>query len=744
MPDLPPTAAGVGGRPDISRQTAADNECPTHTSVDPTDCDKEPIHIPGSIQPHALVIVADPSTLIVAGGAGDIEGRLAPVWLHRPLGELLQQALGERPLAGPGVALQLLPVDGLRETFDAFAVSSGGMLVVELEPSPPESPSAIDLLFDLELASMSFERATSMEALSRRAAEAFRRVTGFDRVMIYRFLDDHAGVVIAEDSDTALGSFLHHHFPATDIPAQARALYVRNRVRAIPDVDYEPAELRPSSAALASLDMSDLTARSVSPIHIQYLKNMGVVASASVSIVKNDVLWGLIACHHRSPKQMPRAIRMAARTLAGVLSRQIKAQNEAETYKERIALRLAEDMLAPRLSAASSLAAMFDDVAAELMAMLKADGLAMVQGPDVHAYGRCPPVDQLAELARWVAPKAIPQPFDTRSLASQFAPAAAYHDVGSGLLAAIIPAGSSTVILWFRAEQVEVVNWAGNPHKAVGRSPTAVLTPRASFAAWSESVRGRSKPWTLPQVEAANRICRAIFEMRQNRRFRELNRELSATIADNEGLLLQKDFLLKEVSHRVQNSLQLVSSFLGLQAKAEGDPALTAHLDAAQRRVSAVALVHRRLYGGGPAETVDLGRYIDDLGGELIASIGPEWAAQISIDADPVLMPADRAVNIGLLLTELVINANKYAYDGGPGPINISLRQHLSSFRLTVADRGRGRQVANSGFGSRMMRAMAQSLAAVIEETNGSPGLSVTVTGPIVTAASSPDAGNGL
>jgi chemotaxis family two-component system sensor kinase Cph1 len=741
MPDLP---SGGGGRPDATRLTGAAHAPPQPAIVSPADCDKEAIHIPGAIQPHALVLVVDPSTLIVTGGAGDIEGRLAPVWLNRSLSELLRQEVDGQFAARPGVPLQLAPIEGVAETFDAVAVHSGEVLVVELEPSPPERPSAIDLLFDLEAASMSFERATNLEALSQRAAEAFRRLTGFNRVMIYRFLDDEAGVVIGQDSDAALGSFLHHHFPASDIPRQARALYVRNRVRAIPDVSYEPAPLRPPSPALAALDMSDVSARSVSPIHIQYLKNMGVGASASVSIVRDDMLWGLVACHHRTPRQMPRAIRMAARTLASALSRQIRTRDEAENYKERIKLRLAEDLLAPRLGAASSLEAMFGDVAAEMMAMLKADGLALVQGRDVHAKGRHPPPGQIADLARWVAAKATPQPFDTRSLWSLFSPAAEYRDIGSGLLAAAIPADDSTVILWFRAEEIELVNWAGNPHKAADESPTAALTPRASFAAWSEAVRGRSASWTLPQLETAARMARAIFEMRQNRRVRELNRELSATIAANEGLLLQKDFLLKEVSHRVQNSLQLVSSFLGLQAKAVADAALTAHLSEAQSRVSAVALVHRRLYGGGPAETVDLGRYIDDLGGELVASFGPEWATHISIDADPVLMPADRAVNLGLLLTELVINANKYAYAGKPGPIAISLRQHLNSFRLTVADQGQGRQAADPGFGSRMMRAMAHSLAATMEEANESPGLRVTITGPIGAAAASANATDAL
>jgi light-regulated signal transduction histidine kinase (bacteriophytochrome) len=190
-------------------------------------------------------------------------------------------------------------------------------------------------LAGLDAAGSSFERAVDLRELCDRAAAAFRELTGFDRVMIYRFLDDDSGVVLAEARSAELGSFLNHHFPASDIPAQARSLYVRSRVRVIPDVGYEPAPLRPPGAACSRLDLGDIALRSVSPVHIQYLKNMGVAASASISIVKDGVLWGLIACHHHAPRQISYETRMTCRTLAGGLARQIRAKEEAGTYRKR-------------------------------------------------------------------------------------------------------------------------------------------------------------------------------------------------------------------------------------------------------------------------------------------------------------------------------------------------------------------------------------------------------------------------
>ena len=188
------------------------------------------------------------------------------------------------------------------------------------------------------------------------------------------------------------------------------------------------------------------------------------------------------------------------------------------------------------------------------------------------------------------------------------------------------------MLLWFRAEERQVVEWAGNPHKAAAAEPGAPLSPRASFAAWSEEVRGRARPWSLGEAEAAQRLTRTLYEARQTRRIRDLNRDLAATVADKEKLLVQKEHLLREVNHRIQNSLQLVGAFLKMQARAENDPVLTGHLGEAQRRLSAVALVHRRLYSDDNVELVDLARYFEELVGEMKASMGPDWAREITLD----------------------------------------------------------------------------------------------------------------
>jgi light-regulated signal transduction histidine kinase (bacteriophytochrome) len=702
-------------------------------ALDLTLCDREAIHLAGAIQPHGILLVAEMQTGVVVAGAGEIEDRITSHWLGRSLSELVAQKLDraiEQARSMPGMVVPLSVVPGRREALDASLFISGDHVVVELEPRPDIVGSAAAVLARLDGVSAGFERAGDLTSLCERAATAFRELTAYDRVMIYRFLDDGSGTVVAEDRDPALGSFLNHRFPASDIPRQARALYIRNRVRVIPDASYDPAPIRPAEAGLAGLDLSDSLLRSVSPIHLQYLRNMDVAASASVSIVKDGVLWGLVACHNRTPRLLGMEARAACRALAGGLARQIRAKEEAELYRERLSLRSNEEAILARLSAAGSAETLVRTTADEVRRLPNADGFALVSREGILRAGICPDEEQVERLAEWLTMRGAAEPFATNTLSDQFTPAELFRETASGLVALGQPGDGIGMMMWFRAEQLETVNWAGNPHKDMS-SPASVLTPRASFDLWCETVRGRARRWTASEVEAVQHLRRALIEAQQSMRLRDLNRALNATIAEKEALLLEKDHLLREVNHRVQNSLQLVQAFLALQAQASGKGELADNLAEAQRRLSAVALVHRRLYKGDQVETVDLGRYLDDLVGDMRAALGPEWNERLRLDLAPIVISADRAINLGLILTELVINANKYAYAGKAGPLEIGLEQHGGTLRMIVADRGTGDDTVHKGFGTRMMNAMIQRLGGTIERQDNHPGLRVIVSAPI-------------
>ena len=417
--------------------------------------------------------------------------------------------------------------------------------------------------------------------------------------------------------------------------------------------------------------------------------------------------------------------------MASVLARQIREKDDAENFRQRVRLRAQEDAIVAHLGPIGSLANLLADCGEDLCRMFAAHGFAAVHGTDVYLSGKCPSATEVRDVATWVETHTQLQPFSTDRLGKIYLRAQHLQDLASGLLAVTIVAEAPITLIWFRAEQLEVVNWAGNPHKDVEHDASAILTPRSSFAAWSETVSGKSLPWTAPEIDAANRLSFTILQVWQHRRLRALNQELIATIADNNNLLVEKDFLIKEVHHRVQNSLSLVSAFLGIQAQAVGNEALTAELGEAQRRLSAVALVHRRLYSGHRLQSVDLARYLENLCTDMMSSMGEKWGGLVSFDLASVVVPTDRAVNVGLNLTELLINAQKYAYAGAPGPIKVELSQNGSDFCLVIADGGLGITRSSKGFGTRMLNAMIKKMAGRIDYASNEPGLRVSVTASV-------------
>ena len=704
---------------------------------DLTSCDRESIQTPGAIQPHGVMLVADLATLRVRHAAGDVERRLGvSAWEGQPLGALLGEALAAEvaqlvSAAGAGgFAGQLRAPTG--EVLDVTAHLSAPHVIVELEAASTQGLSASRVLDRVAAAADGFERATSLVALCERAAVEFRKLTGFDRVMVYRFLDDAAGTVLAEDRADGQRSFLHHHFPASDVPLQARALYVRNVLRAIPDAAYQPVPLRPAWTAPAPLDMGDCSLRSVHKLHLVYLRNMGVRASASFSIVRDGVLWGLVACHSETPLSLTYDVRAACRSLVGSLGRQIKAKDEAEGNRQRLRLRSFEDDIAALLSRNGSLDLALSNHLDEIGRMMGGDGVAVLRGRELVVGGACPGEADIRELAAWLAARSLEPVFSTDRLGTLYPGALAFQRCGSGVLSVTLSADEPWLLLWFRAEQVETVNWAGNPHKDFSAGRREPLTPRASFDAWAETVSGRARAWSAPEVEAATRLRATVLEVQQNRRVRELNRQLTVVLLDKDRLLLQKEFLVGEVNHRVQNSLQLVSSFLGLQANTSKNAELQAALGEARRRLSAVALVHRRLYRGDQVEVVEAARYIEELCADTCSFMGPDWAGHLTLDLAPASISTDGAVTLGLVLTELLINANKYAYAGEPGPIGIELVEDRTHLHMTVSDRGVGRVSARQGFGTRIMEGLVKQLGGALTEADNRPGLRVGVSIPLV------------
>jgi two-component system, chemotaxis family, sensor kinase Cph1 len=432
-----------------------------------------------------------------------------------------------------------------------------------------------------------------------------------------------------------------------------------------------------------------------------------------------------VACHHETPRLLPYDIRAACRALAGGLARQIKAKEEAETYHERVRLRSLGDDVIHALNRADNGDLALEEHLRDLLRLADADGVAVFREDRIEAAGKLPAHLALSMLRDWLV-ETIKEAGGEGVAVTDQAPAdipeaAPFRALASGLMGVVVERSPLLAVLWTRAEQVETVRWAGEPVKAT--TADGVLTPRASFEAWTQTVRGRSRPWTPTQTNAALRLRDDLVDLRRARRTAELNAHLRATLQDKDELLRQKDFLLREVNHRVQNSLALAASFLTIQMKTIDDPVARGPLEEASRRLTAVGLVHRRLYRGDQLETVALDRYLVELAEEMVGTLDPDWARYLRVDAAPVTVPTDKAVIIGLVVTELFINAVKYAYRGQPGRLDIGLVEDGDRLLLTVSDQGGGKQGPRVGFGSKMMDALVRQMGGQLSYHDNAPGV---------------------
>jgi light-regulated signal transduction histidine kinase (bacteriophytochrome) len=716
-------------------------------SLDLTNCDREPIHIPGSIQPHGILLTLAPETLCILQVAGETK-RLIGRDVDQLLGENVEAALGADAASLIRSSLSMELPEPLYlgsspasaepdQRLDLIAHRRDGVLILELEPSTPTPLTAAQMLAEVRQISTALEAAPDLDSVLQVASREVRRLIGFDRVMIYRFLDDGTGLVATEDKIDELNTFLNHHYPASDIPKQARALYLQNLIRVIPEAGYTPAPLTPAlnPATGKPLDMSDCGLRSVSPIHVQYLKNMNVAASMSVSIVVDGALWGLIACHHTSPRLVPYELRESCKHIGQILSQQVKARGEAEFHRQELRLTTARDELIGTLARAPSVERALQDQMDAVRKLVSADGAAILCGDTISRVGRTPTEAQTRELAAWLLNSSPSGRISTNSLVERYEPAQTFAAEASGLLASIVSRETPVVLMWFRMEHIETINWAGNPHKPVeADGEPGALTPRKSFEVWKETVRHQSRPWSTAEIDGVRRFVRAVADLRQRSAVQELNVQLRRTLSEKEGLLAQKDLLMQEVNHRVQNSLQLVNSMLNLQARQTSDAQVKAQFEEASRRIMAISTVHQRLWRSDHIQSVDFGSYLEELRDGLLEAWGSSWAGHIKVHTGHVLVPTNQAVVLALVLTELLTNAVKYAYAGQPGPIDVTVRREgQRTLRLIVRDHGVGIQetAPTSGLGSRLIRSLSAQLGGELEVKTQLPGTTVTLTVPV-------------
>lgn len=512
--------------------------------------------MPGAIQPHGVLLaLAEPTLQLVqcSSNASILGATPSTGWSLKQLwassGKRIEEKLAQLPPEGTQATylgnMELACPGGTRAA-DILAHRRDGMLILELEFSdapapvdPEESPSRlIEFLSKLE-------GIGNADAICALAAEEVRRLTGFDRVLIYKFDASWHGVVIAENRNERLPSYLGHWFPASDIPAQARELYRLNRSRLIPNSHYTPVPLQPHENPLTGrpLDLTFSVLRSVSPVHVEYMRNMGTAASMSFSIVRGGQLWGLISCHHATPRHVPFFIRRSCELVAQVLSLELGAAERQATVEQRISLRKYGSQLLAAMTLANDFTDGLMQQSEALLMLTDAQGAALVSGGKCVLIGRTPTEDQVQSIVRWLRANASSeQVFRCNDLPARLPGAERFAAVASGLLSIQVSSTTNSYVIWFRPEVIQTVVWAGDPNKVplpqFGEERPNRLNPRKSFEAWTQIVRGTSAPWSEAQVAAASDLH-----------------------ADVVGIVLRKAEALAALSAELQRSNRELESF---------------------------------------------------------------------------------------------------------------------------------------------------------------------------------------
>ncbi|HEX2726130.1 MAG TPA: ATP-binding protein [Beijerinckiaceae bacterium] len=485
---------------------------------DLTACEQEPIHVPGSIQPHGFLFALDPRTRTITRVSANVRpvvGTDPERSLGRPLGEALPGAEAPWDELVPDVAerattsFRTIALGG--SDYHAFVHRAGGELILELENATPGGRSLDALYPQMRAFIEELQSARVQETLAAVAARQVRRITGFDRVLVYQFDSDWNGTVIAEDRNDRLPSYLDLRFPASDIPRQARELYRLNRLRLIPDAAYRPVPILSSMAGAPPLDLSFSVLRSVSPIHVEYMRNMGTASSMSVSILVEGTLWGLISCHNMAPRHVSPAVRDACDLLAQILAVQIAAKQQTEEAAHRLELRSIQLQLLAHMATEDRFIDGLTKNSDQLLRMAGAEGAAIIFGGECACIGRSPVEEDVRRMVEWLVAEGHEDLFVTSSLAAVMPDAEALKDTASGVLAIAISKLRAGYVLWFRPEVVRTVKWGGDPRKPVDPTPDgARLHPRKSFDLWKETVRLTSEPWRASEVETARDLRNAV------------------------------------------------------------------------------------------------------------------------------------------------------------------------------------------------------------------------------------------
>jgi light-regulated signal transduction histidine kinase (bacteriophytochrome) len=644
-------------------------------AVDLTNCDQEPIHLLGGIQPIGF-LVAVTADWVVRHVSANIAQHLG----HAPealIGESLEPLLEREALHQIGGRLQLLRSANSMERLFGVPLTAGGvpydiaihmldnLIVVEGEPS--DLGDAVEAGSTVRGMIARLHQAEGFDGLCREAVRQIRALTGFHRVMLYRFDQDGAGEVIAESAASFLTSFMGLHFPASDIPRQARILYERNLLRLIADAQAEPVPILPlPRPGRAPLDLSLSVLRSVSPIHMEYLRNMGVHGSMSISVLRKGRLWGLIACHHNEALRVSFERRTAAELFGQIFSLVLESrERESELAQEAHANRVHHRLMASlgAMKPGSRSLTEFLEILAEV---IPCDGIGLWSAGGTSLRGHAPRPEEFAGIIPFLHRAASGTVYSTHCLGEMHAPARDYVDRTAGLLAIPLSRSPRDYLVFFRREVTQTLTWAGEPGKTATAGPDGMrLTPRRSFAAWKQTVEGCSHRWSESDLVMAERLRVTLLEV-----------VLQLTdMADRERRVGQErqEILIAELNHRVRNILALIRGLVSQSRDNAGSVEEFAGMIGG--RIQALARAHDQI-------TTD--RFQPAPLADLVLAEAAAYADgridRVHLSGPSALLEPQAHTTLALVMHEMMTNAAKY------GALRESQGRVLISWSFTPED----------------------------------------------------------